>query len=68
MISASYTLWILGTDETRRDGGTPDLRKIASPLLLEQAVARAVNRNGPKGDNGTVAVALPADENARRLK
>lgn len=37
-------------------------------LLLEQAVARAVNRNGPKGDNVTVAVALPADENARRLK
>jgi serine/threonine protein phosphatase PrpC len=33
-----------------------------APLLLEQAVARAVKRNGPKGDNVTVAVALPADE------
>ena len=39
-----------------------------APLLLEQAVARAVNRNGPKGDNVTVAVALPADENVRRQK
>jgi PPM family protein phosphatase len=33
-----------------------------APLLLEHAVARAVIRNGPKGDNVTVAVALPADE------
>jgi len=39
-----------------------------APLLLEQAVARAVERNGPKGDNVTVAVALPADENVRRQK
>ena len=37
-----------------------------APLLLEQAVARAVERNGPKGDNVTVAVALPADENVGR--
>ena len=28
-------------------------------LILEQAVARAVKRNGPKGDNVTVALALP---------
>jgi PPM family protein phosphatase len=27
--------------------------------ILEGAVARAVERNGPKGDNVTVAVALP---------
>jgi len=39
-----------------------------APLLLEQAVARAVERNGPKGDNVTVALALPADENVRRQK
>jgi PPM family protein phosphatase len=31
-----------------------------APLLLERAVARAIKRNGPKGDNVTVAVALPA--------
>jgi serine/threonine protein phosphatase PrpC len=37
-----------------------------APLLLEQAVTRAVKRNGPKGDNVTVAVALPAAENAPR--
>jgi PPM family protein phosphatase len=29
-------------------------------LILEKAVARAVKRNGPKGDNVTVALALPA--------
>lgn len=29
-------------------------------LILEQAVTRAVKRNGPKGDNATVALALPA--------
>jgi PPM family protein phosphatase len=37
-------------------------------LLLELAVARAVKRNGPKGDNVTVAVALPAEERIRRQK
>jgi PPM family protein phosphatase len=39
-----------------------------APLLLEQAVTRAVKRNGPKGDNVTVAMALPADENVHRKK
>jgi PPM family protein phosphatase len=31
-----------------------------APALLEQAVKQAVKRNGPDGDNVTVAVALPA--------
>ena len=33
-----------------------------APALLEQAVKRAVKRNGPNGDNVTVAVALPVAE------
>jgi PPM family protein phosphatase len=36
--------------------------------LLEQAIARAVERNGPKGDNVTVAVARPVANKIRLVK
>jgi serine/threonine protein phosphatase PrpC len=36
--------------------------KMQATLLLDQAVKRAVTRNGPGGDNVTVAVALPSRE------
>lgn len=39
-----------------------------APFLLERAVARAVQRNGPKGDNVTVAVARPVANKTRLVK
>ena len=36
--------------------------RVGAAALLAQAVTRAVERNGPRGDNVTVALALPAQD------
>jgi len=40
-------------------------RRAEATEFLKQAVARALERNGPKGDNVTVALALPVREKRR---